>query len=687
VRLRVSDEGYTFDLQTKVELEGGHAGYQTHAQARVLLHAMQTPEPVDLVAIDARCDIARLADPARGVRTKQEDHLRFGPRWRVVQSAHYGRGEALATLALPDAFQSDAESIALHPALIDLATGFAMNLIEGYLESNDLWVPVSYKSARVHGRLPAHVRSWVRNHTANTAGGSFATFDVTITDPQGRVLVEVEEFAIKRLANGEGFAVAPKPSERELEFDEAHGVGSRPLSPAELAFQQNLERGILPNEGQRALERVLAGHAESQIVVSSLDLAALEAQSRALATITTPEGDGATFARPDLASEYVGARNDIEKTLVGFFEELLGVQSVGVKDSFFDLGGHSLVAVRLFSKIKKAWQVEYPISVLFEAPTIEGCAEMIRTSIGEVAANAADPAIGSTPSTAPRARYAHLVKMHPGEGTHKTPFFLVAGMFGNVLNLRHVAQLVGADRPFYGLQARGLYGDHKPHETFEEMAEAYLAELFTIQPQGPYLLGGFSGGGITAFEMARQLRARGQEVSMLLMLDTPLPKSEPLTARDKAMIHWQRLKRSGHNYIFDWAKGRFRWELAKIQRKLSEAPPEQRAGEFRSELIESAFRRALTLYDVRHYPGTITLFRPKLDETHVLGPGRVANKVRELVYHDNGWSSVCQRVDVVEMPGDHDSMVLEPNVRVLAARLRERIQDVEERRESTRLAS
>ena len=92
----------------------------------------------------------------------------------------------------------------------------------------------------------------------------------------------------------------------------------------------------------------------------------------------------------------------------------------------------------------------------------------------------------------------------------KLPFFLVAGMFGNVLNLRHLAQLVGSDRPFYGLQARGLYGDHQPHETFEEMARDYIAELRTVQPHGPYLLGGFSGGGITAYEMARQLAAEGE---------------------------------------------------------------------------------------------------------------------------------------------------------------------------------
>eukprot|EP00494_Astrolonche_serrata_P016437 UN16603 len=75
-------------------------------------------------------------------------------------------------------------------------------------------------------------------------------------------------------------------------------------------------------------------------------------------------------------------------------------------------------------------------------------------------------------------------------------------MFGNVLNLRHLAQLIGEERPFYGLQARGLYGDHAPHETFEAMASDYIAEIKTVQPEGPYILGGFSGGGITAYEIA-----------------------------------------------------------------------------------------------------------------------------------------------------------------------------------------
>ncbi|MEZ4290362.1 MAG: thioesterase domain-containing protein [Myxococcota bacterium] len=93
-----------------------------------------------------------------------------------------------------------------------------------------------------------------------------------------------------------------------------------------------------------------------------------------------------------------------------------------------------------------------------------------------------------------------------GAGSSKLPFFLVGGMFSSVLNLRHLAALVGTDRPFYGLQARGLYGDEQPHETFEEMAEAYLAEIRVVQPHGPYTIGGFSGGGITAFRIAHRLR-------------------------------------------------------------------------------------------------------------------------------------------------------------------------------------
>jgi thioesterase domain-containing protein/acyl carrier protein len=351
----------------------------------------------------------------------------------------------------------------------------------------------------------------------------------------------------------------------------------------------------------------------------------------------------------------------------------LGVDKVGIRDSFFDLGGHSLIAVRLFAKIKKAYQVDYPISVLFEAPTIERCADLIRLATG------ASRDESSEPRDVHRTRYVHLVTMHARQGARGRPFFPVAGMFGNVLNLRHLAGLIGADRPFYGLQARGLYGDHTPHETFEEMARDYLKELKSVQPEGPYLLGGFSGGGVTAYEMAQQLIASGEDVALLAMLDTPLPQSPRLSAHEKVLIHLQRVRRKGPSYFTDWAKNRVRWELDRIKKE-KRGPEAERAGDFHSATIEAAFRRALVRYAVHPYAGRITLFRPKLDIAHVLGPGRVTNVHREFVFHDNGWGPYAGEVVVHEVPGDHDGMVLEPNVRVLASRLRRAIEAAENER-------
>ena len=108
-------------------------------------------------------------------------------------------------------------------------------------------------------------------------------------------------------------------------------------------------------------------------------------------------------------------------------------------------------------------------------------------------------------------------------------------MFGNILNLRHLAVQIGQDRPVYGLQARGLYGDQSPHETFEEMARDYLAEVRQVQPHGPYFLAGFSGGGIVAYEMAQQLVVEG-ETAKVVLLDTPYPEEVDLSVADRVTM-------------------------------------------------------------------------------------------------------------------------------------------------------
>jgi acyl transferase domain-containing protein/thioesterase domain-containing protein len=680
-KLRPNEEGYDFEVQSRTGAAAAERGWEVHATARLVIGEAGPRERIDLAAIASRCSKRTDRDP-NGIASKQENHLRFGPRWRSLREAAYGEREALGRLELPDGFASDLDSYALHPALLDVATGFAMDLIEGY-QGDTLWVPVSYGRVVVRAPLPARFSSWVtlRERIAPGPAGAdaarseppieFASFDVVLADDHGEVLVRVEELTIRKLSSATDFAVTKSPTVAELELDPPTARAARAKSPAELAFVRQLEQGILPAEGCAVLDRVLAKIDGPLVIASSLDL--FELREFADRAALAKEETGTSFARPALATAYTAPRDDIERTLVEYWQELLGVDKVGVDDSFFELGGHSLVAVRLFAKIKSAYRVDYPISVLFEAPTIARCAALIKSTVDAKGTPARDAA------QTRRTRYTHLVAMHADldkRAERRAPFFLVAGMFGNVLNLRHLAHLIGRDRRFYGLQARGLYGDHTPHETFEAMATDYIAELRTIQPSGPYFLGGFSGGGVTAYEMARQFILAGESVALLVLLDTPLPMTQPLTSSDRWKLHLHQLRTNGASHIVEWMKDRYEWETSARRRRTDPADV-KKPFDFHSEAIEAAFRRACARYQPAELPLRVALFRPKLDEHAVLGPGRVINRQRRFIYHDNGWGRFVPAVDVYEVPGDHDSMVLEPNVRVLAARLRACIEDAE----------
>jgi thioesterase domain-containing protein/acyl carrier protein len=575
----------------------------------------------------------------------QEAHLRFGARWRVLQSRSVSASEGLARLALPAQFVAQDHGWLLHPALMDLATGWGMDLIAGY-KPDHLWVPVSYSSVRVYRALPTAIISHMRNAADNRADGGTATFDITLATPEGEVCVEVQGFSIRRL---DGALAFTRPDVRELAFD---GGPVKPTSPAEERLIHSFTQGIRPDEGARAFGRAVALGA-SQVIVSSLDLPALMAQMDA---VEAGRVEGQSFQRPDLDTDYVEPRNDVERTLVGFWQDLLGVSQVGVEDSFFDLGGHSLIAVRLFAMVKKAYRVDFPISILFEAPTIARCAALITAQIGEVPDAVVIP---------PR-RFTHLVPMHQGEGGAKTPFFLVAGMFGNVLNLRHLAQLVGADRPFYGLQARGLYGDAEPHRDFVAAASDYVAEMRAVQAQGPYLVGGFSGGGLIAWDIARQLEAAGEVVSLVVLLDTPVPMRPRLSRADKALIKLAELRAKGPGYLVQWAKARWEWERQK--RNAVTAPVAE--NQLHNAEIEAAFRAALPIYNMTRRVGATVLFRPPLDLHWQVTGGKWVSAAKEYVQADNDLTQFAPALQVIEVPGDHDSMVLEPNVRVMAARLR-----------------
>jgi amino acid adenylation domain-containing protein len=205
----------------------------------------------------------------------------------------------------------------------------------------------------------------------------------------------------------------------------------------------------------------------------------------------------------DLQQTIVPPRDNTERRLVRLWEEVLGVAQVGVRDNFFDLGGHSILAVSLMAEVERVFDRSLPIATLLRHPTIEGLAEALTRQ------SSAEP-------------WSPLVPIKP-EGS-ATPFFCVAGGGGNVLYFHHLAHCLPAQRPFYGLQAVGLDGQREPLAKVEEIAAENIRAIRRVQANGPYLLGGHCFGGWVAFEMAQQFRRQGQEVALVALLDSPAPR-------------------------------------------------------------------------------------------------------------------------------------------------------------------
>ena len=201
---------------------------------------------------------------------------------------------------------------------------------------------------------------------------------------------------------------------------------------------------------------------------------------------------------------HVPPRNPLEKQLVDMWEEALGIRPIGVTDNFFDLGGHSLVAVRMMSQLNRQSEREIPVAVLFESPTIETLARLLTEP------DASRP-------------WSPLVSIQPSGS--RPPLFCVHALFGSVLCFIELARALGSEQPLFGLQSIGAEGGGDPLERIEDMAVAYIEAVRTRQPRGPYHLAGYSLGGVIAYEMARQLRRQGEDVALLALFDAYTPKA------------------------------------------------------------------------------------------------------------------------------------------------------------------
>ena len=284
-------------------------------------------------------------------------------------------------------------------------------------------------------------------------------------------------------------------------------------------------------------------------------------------------------------------------------------------------------------------------------------AKILRKELGITLAVEAAPTPGAAASAAPDHVYAHLVPIQ--RGGSGIPFFCVHGAGGNVLNFRELAKHLGAEQPFYGLQARGVGGE-PPAKSVEEMAELYMADILHARPQGPYLLGGYSGGGVVAYELAQRLRATGHEVPLVAFLDT----FHPQTVGRKRTFREQmdELLREGPVWLAKRGKGKLERHLNELSTELKmlycQSNDLPLPIELRELQLTRSFREVAARYQPRAYPGPVTLFRARMiaDVYKHMGPTL-------------GWKELIPHLEIVEVPGGHDSLVLEPNVQVLANHL------------------
>jgi thioesterase domain-containing protein len=186
--------------------------------------------------------------------------------------------------------------------------------------------------------------------------------------------------------------------------------------------------------------------------------------------------------------------------------------------------------------------------------------------------------------------------------------------------------------------------------------------------------------------MARLLREVGEEVALLVMLDTPLPFQAKLGVQDKVLMKLQDLRRHGFSFLANWIRERIRWREER-RRKEKALGQEATAAQFHNARVEAAFRRALLRYELRPHPGKVLLLRPKLNIVYRISGGRFLQDGRNPALEDNGWTPYVAELEVQEVAGDHDGMVLEPFVRVLVSRLRSRLAEASPAREPFRAAA
>jgi amino acid adenylation domain-containing protein len=486
----------------------------------------------------------------------------------------------------------------------------------------------------------------------------------TILDASGNAAVGIEELA------GE-LGLSRDPSRAPLA---AVFTLVREYLPGELKFGgAQVTYQAVPRHGTLAELDLSVTEAADRLVLAALGNADLASQPwldgfvqelGGLLAESCVVADGAAAVAMSGAS---APKDGLERYLVEVWKQTLGVPEVGAETSFYELGGHSLLAVQVFNELHQKYKVRLPLSALVEHNSVRALATYLR-GIADIPDETAKPAEtakaaeGTKPAEAPQAVEAPrpkgpvwntVVALQPQGDL--PPFFCVAGVGGNPMNLRHLAAALGKRQPFYALQHRGVDGVLRPHETVEQMAVEFLADIRRTQPKGPYYLGGFSFGGLAAYDVARLLLQEGEQVGGVVLLDTSSPHVLKWSFKDRILSHWSNIRSVGPGYIKERAIANARRRRENRERRERAEAAEKDAFTYRIDLVTELSNRAELSYGPKPLDVEVVLIKSEFRVRPVDGIGYPPHE-------SNGWRSLvgAGKLDIRLVSSSHLDMVTEP---------------------------
>ncbi|MFJ8431292.1 SDR family NAD(P)-dependent oxidoreductase [Kitasatospora sp. NPDC094019] len=390
------------------------APWREHATGSASFHERGPDVVRDLAEVAERCEVTEVLETEEEIRRRlgverfEEGggplRFWFGPRWQVLKTIRTGGRRMLATLRLDDAFLADLADYPLHPALLDMAGGvFRLHAEDPY------YLPLTYRSLRILHPLTGTVEVAVEiRHPAGSTGETL-TCDLELLDPDGRLLVAVTDFTVKRINDVEALLTQIGRTVAEAEAAGADagdsgaggatGAGAGTGAGGALAA---LAEGFGEPEGRAAFARVLAQpEPPAHLVVTPQDFTALRRLARSITpALLARELEqlaplGGSHPRPELATPFVAPATEREEAVAALWREVLGVEEVGVHDDFFALGGHSLAAVQINTRIRSRFGTELDLRDFFQSPTVAHTVDLLAGG-GDGSGGGAGGAAGDT---------------------------------------------------------------------------------------------------------------------------------------------------------------------------------------------------------------------------------------------------------------------------------------------------